>query len=75
MIKLSSHCKKKFLPSKVKNVAKKAKGTNLMKKLIDRLGNITDEQQKHLFVLASGLALMGGMPSIAGLFLILSVCA
>jgi hypothetical protein len=46
-----------------------------MKKLIDRLGNITDEQQKHLFVLASGLALMGGMPAIAGLFLILSVCA
>jgi hypothetical protein len=46
-----------------------------MKKLIDRLGNITDEQQKHLLVLASGLALMGGMPSIAGLFLILSVCA
>jgi hypothetical protein len=46
-----------------------------MKKLIDRLNSITDEQQKKLFVLSTGLALMSGMPSVAGLFLILSICA
>jgi hypothetical protein len=60
---------------KGKNAAKNLKSIDLMKKLIDRLNNITGEQQKHLFVLASGLALMGGMPAVAGLFLILSVCA
>ena len=58
--------------SKAKAANKKPKNANFMTRLKQRLKAMDKTTQRDLCLITAGLMMMGGLPSVAGMFLIIS---
>ena len=58
--------------SKAKAVNAKPRKTNFMTKLKERLKAMDKTTQRDLCLITAGLMMMGGLPTVAGMFLIVS---
>jgi hypothetical protein len=58
--------------SKAKTVNVKPRKANFMSKLKERLKAMDKTTQRDLCLITAGLMMMGGLPTVAGMFLIIS---